>query len=255
MVRRLPALTIAALVSAAAACSRSETHVGVVAFSEEGGGIPDLEVTALPFDADGILDSLAAAHPAARPVFPDLEHEMLTYSRPEATQLHEIGAAWRATRDSVAILADSLNRVSPNSPGYAAAYERLRQQYRRLAQRAVERDREFREEIGEDRNLARRASAAADSLRAWERSAYADFAMLADTALARSGRNPQSGITNEHGHAQLALEPGAWWLMARLPERGNPFVERYWNVPMVVSPFGPRRVPLSKVNSSRRWRH
>jgi hypothetical protein len=253
MLRLTPAAV--SLLLTAGGCSQTDTHVQVFAFSEEGGSITDLEVTALPFDPDRMLDSLAAASPNARPAFPELESEMLAYRRPEAAQLHEIGAAWRYTRDSVSSLADSLNRVAPDSPGYATRYERLRQQYRRLAQRAVERDAEFRAQVGEDRELARRATAAADSLRVWERSAYGDFPRLSDSAVAMSGRSVLVGATDEHGHLDLELAAGPWWLVARLPELENPFVERYWNVPIVVSPFGPARVPLSERTGSRRWRH
>jgi hypothetical protein len=237
------------------ACSSSATHLEISAFHEGGTPLAGIEITALPFDAEHLLDSLTRRSNAPKPAFAELEAAIATYRRPDASELHEIGTAWRATRDSVARLADSLGNVSPDSPGYGAAYERLRQQYRRLAQRAVERDAAFRDQIGEDRNLALWATAAADSLRAWERSAYADFPNLADSAIARSGRTPVTGETDEQGRLELELHPGEWWIVTRLPDRENPFIERYWNVAVVVTSFGPARLPLYERNSSERWRH
>jgi hypothetical protein len=237
------------------ACSGAGTRVELHAFLAEGEPIVGMEILSLPFDPDRITDSLTRTANKPRPTFPELRAEMAAYRRPGAARLHEIGTSWRATRDSVKHLADSLNQVSPDAPGYAAAYERLRQKYRRLAQRQAERDVAFREQMGDDRDLALRASDAADSLRQWESEAYADFPALADSALACSGREPQEGVTDAAGRLTLVLEPGPWWLIARMRDEENPFSERYWNVAVVMSNLGPLRIPLSESNSLRRWRH
>jgi hypothetical protein len=248
-------LTAASLLVFGAGCSPADATVEVVAFLDESGPLVNLEITALPFDPAHILDSLASASPTPKPSFPELEAEMAAYRRPDATQLREIGTAWRVTRDSVARLADSLRLLAPDSPGYSQAYERLRSQYQRLAQRAVERDAQFRAQVGEDRDLALRASAAADSLRAWEQIAYADFPVLVDSVVARTGHEPQTAVTDEHGVAALVLPPGAWWLVAAMANRDNPFIERHWNVGLTVSAFGPTKIPLFDRNGATRWRH
>jgi hypothetical protein len=247
--------TALAAAMALAACSAPEPHLEFHASIHEGEVLAGLEIWALPFDPDRLLDSLARTSGSPRPEFPELEEEMSSYLRPDQDALLDIGTSWRATQDSVRRLADSLNQESPRSPGYAAAYERLRQQYQRLAQRAVERDAAFREQVGDDRELATRATAAADSLRAWEHIAYADFADLADTAVARAGREPMLVVTDSDGKAELVLEAGAWWLIAKQREGENPFRERYWNVPLVMSAVGPRVAPLYSGNSVTRWRH
>ncbi len=248
-------LAATALVAVGAGCTPTEAIVEVVAFLDESGPVTSVEITALPFDPWHVLDSLAAASVTPKPSFPALEAEMAAYRRPDVEEMRDIGTTWRITRDSVARLADSLRLVAPNSPEYDRAYERLRGQYQRLAQRAVERDAQFKEQVGEDRDLALRASAAADSLRAWERMAFAEFAELADSLVAWSGREPVTAVTDEHGAAELVLAPGRWWLVATLPDRDNPFVERHWNVGFTVSAFGPARVPLFDHNASTRWRH
>ncbi len=237
------------------ACSCAATRVEVYASLTEGEPIVGLEILFLPFDPDRITDSLARAASEPRPTFPELQAQMAAYRRPDAEQLYEIGTSWRAARDSVRHLADSLNRLSPTAPGYGAAYERLRLQYRRLARSQAERDATFRERMGDDRDLALRASEAADSLREWESKAYAGFPALADSAVARSGREPQQGVTDAEGRLALVLEPGPWWLIARMRDEENPFSEQYWNVAVVMSSLGPRRIPLSESNSLHRWRH
>ncbi len=113
-----------------------------------------LAVTALPFDAQRLLDSLASVAGTDRPDFSGLMTELESYRKPGEDQLTRIATPWRMTRDSVAQLADSLSRVSPRSPGYPAAYNRLRERYRLLAQRAAERDAKLREHTGDDRELA-----------------------------------------------------------------------------------------------------
>jgi hypothetical protein len=248
-------LTALASATVLVACSEQETNLELRAFLNDGEPLAGLVITALPFDPDRLLDSLASASSYPRPEFPELESEMAGYQRPDQTTLVNMGSGWRATYDSVQRLADSLNQVSPRSPAYSGAYEHLRQLYQRLAQRAVERDAALREQIGEDRELATRAAAAADSLRAWQNSAYADFAELADSALARAGRERIELVTDREGIAEVALERGAWWLIARRPNGENPFMEYYWNVPLVVNAMGPRVVPLYSGNVVTRWRH
>lgn len=248
-------LTALAAATVLVACSGQETHLELHAFLSEEEPLAPMEITALPFDPDRLLDSLAGASSHPLPEFPELALEMADYQRPGEAALNNIGSEWHATHDSVTQLADSLNHVSHRSPGYTAAYERLRQLYQRLAQRAVERDAALREQVGEDRELATRAAAAADSLRVWQNAAYADFADLADSALARSGRDRIELVTDGDGNAELVLEPGAWWLIAKWPHQENPFMEYYWNVPLVVNALGPRVVPLYPGNLVTRWRH
>jgi len=252
MPRWLTALVGLALGSVA--CN-GEGHIQVYAFAEHDAPLVGVEIMALPFDPDRMLDSLAQASAAVKPVFPELQAEMAAYVRPEEAVLRGIGAAWLDAMDEVKHLADSLNRVSPRSSGYAAAYDRLRMQYRQLAQRAVDRDREFREHMGDDRDLASRASAAADSLRRWENEAFAAFPELADSALARSGRPVHRDETDTAGKVRFTLSSGRWWLIVRWNDPDNPFTEHYWNVALRMSVLGPRKIQLYAENSTPRWRH
>jgi hypothetical protein len=236
-------------------CAGGDVEVEVHAVSEIGGPLAELEVRALPFDPDRILDSLGRVALAPRPRFHTLESEMAVYRRPSTEALESLGVEWRTTYDSVVRLADSLRSVSSQSAGYATAYDGLRRLYQRLAQRASDRDAEFQERIGDDRELAVRAGAAADTLRAWEREAYAAFPALADSAVARSGRPPRQARTDAGGHLVLTLEPGSWWLIARREKPENPFIEYYWKVGIVLSPVGPKAVPILPDNRVTRWRH
>jgi hypothetical protein len=215
-----------------------------------------LEVAAVPFDADGLLDSLAAAAPTPRPEFAELE-ERLTQFRPRAIPGEpdsNLTAAWHATRDSVRRLVDRLERMDRASPEYAAGYTRLRDLYARFTARQAAREAALRRLLSEDRSLADRAARAADSLRAWERVAYRDFPRLADARVRAAGRTVARATTDSAGRVVFQLSRGPWWVYARFTDPENPFIEFRWNVAATAAglPFG---LPLSRATSDSRWRH
>ena len=253
---RVPAagLVTAALWLLAGGC-RQDTQITVAAQWDGGQPIADLDVVALPFDPDRILDSLTAAAPTPPPAFPELKQEMEAYTPPADDPYEALNRPWRLLRDSVEALSDSLFAMDRTSPGYAAAYARFRTLYGRLSERAAERDRALRRVNGDRVALARRAATAADSLRAWEYTAFAAYPELAGEAVVTSGRDVVEGTTVEHGLAVLALAPGRWWLIARTPDVANPFMEYYWSVPATATRVLPIRVPITPANGVRRWRH
>jgi hypothetical protein len=247
-------LLAAGFLLAVVACGRDESAVIVRArWHEE--PIAELTVRAYPFDPDRILDSLAALASVPRPQFPELEQELATYQPANDSRLQDASRPWLALRDTVAALSDSLNGMDRRSPAYAPMYERFRQLYARLAQRAAERDAALRAVNGDHVDLARRAQAAAESLRVWELEAFAAYAEAAQTALQHSGHAVYDPSTNEAGAVELELPPGNWWLIARWTDPHNPFQEYYWNVPLRSSGWLPLWVPLMDGNSRRRWRH
>jgi len=185
-----------------------------------------------------------------------LEDELASYEKPDISQLTVALLPWQAIRDSVQHLADSLSKAgADSSPQYASAYDRLREQYQRLAQSSVDRDAAIRDQVGDDRQLAARAAAAADSLRAWEASALVQYPALADSAMARDGRSIHVSITNDEGIAEFRLAPGRWWIVATWVDPENPFREFHWNVGVVVRRFGGRLVPLHEGNGVGMWRY
>lgn len=241
-----------ATTGALAACR--EAPLEIRAALAPGGPMAGLTIAVLPFDPAALLDSLATRAPTPRPQFPDLERTLAAFQLPADSGEPPPGIAWRALRDSVAHLADSLNRVDRGAPGYAAAYGRFRHLYARLAQRAAERDAAIRHARRDELELVRRARAAADSLRTWERDAYAAFPDLARAAAQRAGRPVRQVTTDSIGIARVALEPGAWWLSARWPHPDNPFLEYQWTVPVRVAGL-PVAVPLTARNVETHWRH
>ena len=194
--------------------------------------IAGLEVTALPFDPDRILDSLTIAAPRPQPSFPELEEMLARYRRPDLGLFREVSGPLRELRDSVERLADSLNGADRRLPAYASRYARFRRMYGRLAQRAGERDAQWRQISGDELQLARRAQQAADSLRAWEEEAFAAYAELTAQATIREGRAVHGDTTDAEGAVILRLEPGSWWIVARWLDPDNPFQEFYWSVPI-----------------------
>lgn len=222
---------------------------------ESGRPLGGLAVTALPVDADRILDSLEAAASTPRPRFPELEAAMASYRPKERPVFAQLERAWLATRDSVERLADSLRGMNRAAPAYREAYNRLRALYSRLGKLTVERDQAARSLMRNDRELAQRAAAAADSLRRWERAAFAAFPDLLTRAVATSGREPHQLVLDSSGESTVQVQPGRWWLYARLPDSENPFQELYWNTSVTTNRWVPTVALISPRNAKRRWRH
>jgi hypothetical protein len=234
-------------------CGR-ETHVEIIATGEQGLPLEGLEIVALPYDPERLLDSLANLAPAPAPDYAALEAELLAFRRPSYQEDDAATRAWAAVRDSVDRLSDSLRGVDRRSPGYAAAYERFRRLYERFLQRTAARDAQVRELTGEVRDIALRAGRAADSLRAWEQDVYAATDSVAELAQAATGRAAVWGATDTAGRLSLALPPGRWWLQALKAHDENPFVEWAWNVPLTAAGF-PFRLPFPPERARARWRH
>jgi hypothetical protein len=237
------------------ASCEEQTRIVVDVTWDSGDPIVDLPLTALPFNPDHLLDSLTTAADAPAPAFPALEVEMRAYERPDPDPYEAVNRPWLALRDTVAALSDSLMQRARTDPGYAADYDRFRQLYARLAQRAAERDRALRDVNGDQVALARRVAVAADSLRAWEYQAYAAYPEAAAAAVVHSGRTVVEGVTDRAGRLALDVESGRWWIVGRIADPDNPFMEYYWNVPVTATRVVPVRLPIASGNARWRWRH
>jgi len=235
------------------ACSDAPTPIAVRA-TLDGVPVAGLDVTAYPFDPERLLDSLAGAYGEPRPDFSALEAELLAFTPPPPASGDTADAVWRATRDSVAALADSLNGVDRRSQGYREAYRRFRQLYGRLVQRSAAREAARRGDLDPLRDLARQAGRAADSLRAWERAAYAGFDSAAALQVTAGGRRAVLGTTAPDGWLTLDLPRGSWWIEARSKHPENPFAEYVWSV-SVVSAGLPFRLGLNTTTARLTWRH
>ncbi len=207
-----------------------------------------LEIVALPYDAQSILDSLGRAAPTPPPDYTALEMELRNYQRKDSDSIGNLNTEWAEARRPIADLADSLNGMERGSAEYTSAYVRFRTAYHALSSEEVVLERRMRRELGSDRDLAVRAGAAADSLRRWEQEAYRAFLDVV------AGENGITGKTDSLGQARLELEAGRWWLVARRPDPKNPFMEFAWNIPLVVSSIVPVATPLSGQNGNLRWR-
>jgi hypothetical protein len=221
----------------------------------DGRPVAGLRIMALPFDPDRLLDSLASEAPTPRPDFSDLETELRQFQRVADSVAARSSIPWRALRDTVVRLSDSLNAVDRRSPGYPSAYERFRDLYQRLLQQMAANEGAARGVDGATLSLARRAQRAADSLRAWEDEAYAGYSDAALAAIARAGGAPLDVVTDSAGIARLVLSRGRWWLVARLADAENPFMEYYWRVRMTTTGWLPVGLPLDHRTALWRWRH
>ncbi len=207
-----------------------------------------LEIVALPYDAQSILDSLGRAAPTPRPDYTALEMELRDYQRKDSDSIGNLNTEWAEARRPIADLAETVNEMERGSAEHASAYARFRTAYHALSREEVKLERRMKRELGSDRDLAVRAGVAADSLRRWEEDAYRTFL---DVVVGQDGI---TGSTDSLGQARLGLEAGRWWLVARRPDPENPFMEFAWNVPLVVSSIVPVATPLSGENGNLRWR-
>lgn len=229
------------------ACDGSQGTVEIRA-DFEAASLSNHEIVALPYDPERILDSLGRAFSEPRPEFPELEVELMGFRRSNPDSIAEFRAGWIDTREEVARLADSLNEIGRAAPGYAAAFARFRAAYTTLARTEAGLEREMRSELAEDRELARRAAAAADSVRLWERKAYRDFWHLTEAL------DEVRVTTDGAGKARVELAPGPWWIVAHAADPENPFLEFSWSIPIVVSVMVPVVVPVSSHTVTLRWR-
>jgi len=236
---------------------RPEPSLWVRALGPDGRPLAGVEIIAFPVNPDRLLDSLAASAPTPRPTFPELEAAIYAFSSPQAGR--ETGprapADWLATRDSVVALADSLRALDRASLAYRQAYGRLRDLYQRLSQRIAAADRTGQDDLQAERRLAERAAQAADALRQWERTAYAAFPDRLARAIQQTRRDLVRSTTDSTGTAVLNLEPGRWWIQARVRVPQNPFLERRWNVPVRLTGVLPVHLPLWEPTAVLRWRH
>lgn len=218
-------------------------------------GLSGVQIAAVPFDPEAILDSLAVNTADPQPTFAVLEAELFAFEPSDDEALAAINEPWLALRDSVADLSESLQAMDRAGAAYAAAYERFRTQYAAFTLRTAQRDRELSTLDGNAVELARWAQAAADTLRTWERRVYAPYDSLASAALAASGKEAHALTTDAQGTVHVTLEPGTWWLVVRRADTENPFLEYYWNARVRVNGLVPTVFPLTERHARRRWRH
>jgi hypothetical protein len=247
-------LVCAFLLWSMACADRAPVHVR--AFYQSGVPLSGLEVSAIPFDPNRLLDSLSRHAPTPKPDFGELETRLKNYRRRDTVgAVESVSAGWLAIKDSVVRMARELSRQDRRASGYREAYGRFRQLYARYSAKEAEREARQRNLFPTDRALAAEATRASDSLRAWETAAYRPFPALADERVARSGRPADRAHTDSVGAVRLELPNGEWWVTAKAPDPDNPFQELYWNVPVRITAALPLGVPLMRANATLRWRH
>ncbi len=255
MTRTLHLLTTVTALLGLQACARDAHPTLVDASLGEGAPAPALEISFLPFDPQALLDSLANASGIPRPAFEALEASLAAYRAPDEAALAAAAAPWRTLRDSLTTITDSLNTLARGSPPYARLFRQFRQMQPRLAPLAAQRDSAVGGILAEHRRLAERATTAAESLRSWEEVVYAPYPEVSELALRREGRSAVAIETDSTGAAEIHLERGRWWAVARVPDPENPFLEYAWTVPFTVTGWLPVQLPLMPRNARRRWRH
>ena len=226
----------------------------------DGTPLENLHITALPFDPDDLLDSLAAASPTPRPdMIRSGDCSSATSRRscgifdPQMTPRRNglLAPGWRSgtrSRDwpipstrQTDVRQTIPRRTSDSAPCTAAFRSGLPNVTQRSGASTVptcslhgaRRQQPIRSVPGNTTH-------------------YPD---VARQKVERLGRPAMETTTDSSGVAELALASGAWWIVARWPDPGDPFMEYYWNVPVHVNGWLPAAVPLHRTTAVRRWRH
>lgn len=220
----------------------------------DGQPLSRIDLLVIPYDAVALRDSLARMASRPRPEFPALEAALDTFRRRFPPELEDVYQDWRAARDRVEALGDSLEQMDRENSAYRSAYERFRTMYEGLAAQEAQLERATRELSSEERELARRAAAAADTLRRWEQQSLEAYDSLAAAALRASGRDIVGLTTDALGQADTVLAPGRWWALVRTPHQENPFRDYLWYVPFSVTGLTPLRIPLTQEMARLDWR-
>ncbi|MFQ5550766.1 MAG: hypothetical protein ACE5FJ_05965 [Gemmatimonadales bacterium] len=250
--RRAPASAVLSLMALTAACDTG-VHTIRVTLEREGEAVA-ADVYLLPYDLAGIIDSLTAVAARPQPENHELVSRLLAYEPPAATAIDAAASAWRSIRDTVAALSSRLSSMDPTDSRYVSLYQNFRAAYGRMIRSAGARERATMELLGDGRELAVLAAAAADSLRDWEAEALAGLQEAIDHA--SEARETVTAESLALGVYEAEVSPGPWWIFARARHPVNPFAEYVWYQPITVTrwkrsypvPLGDRRMEL-------RWRH
>ena len=76
-----------------------------------------------------------------------------------------------------------------------------------------------------------------------------------ERAVRQAGRDVHQVSTDSSGVTTISLPPGRWWIQASVRDPRNPFLERYWSVPVTLTPLVAVVVPLMEQTAVTRWRH
>ncbi len=251
---RKPWLFIGAILSFAG-CRDNSAHVTVRVALPLTLSNPAGELLLTRFDLSRVIDSLSTIADVPKPDFSALEQELMDFRPARSEALDSLQSEWFSVRQDVVRLADSLRRIGRDAPGYSGAYDRLRG----LHTQVTSRERALEERMGQlvpasRIQLARRAMAAADSLRAWEDQALAGLPTLLDSLTGALGPAVVVQLPAD-GRFERELATGTWWVAMRISHPENPFLEYYWETSFTLNRWIPVVVPVNERHMTLRWRH
>ncbi len=236
-----------ALVSAAvAACGPGEGSVQVVEGGEDGSepvGVADVEVQLLPYDRDGVFDSLAQAFPTPEPEMPPelaAAQEEIAAARQAWTDAE---ARWNALRDDLQRLSDRMEGLNRRTREYNTLFREHQQkhaEYERL-------DSRIQSLFSRFESLQAAATDRLDSMSVakenWEDDAFQDWNEVVAAKIAASGLDVHADTTDVDGNAFFRVAPGNYWVYARREVASE---EWYWNREFPLVRGMPATITLSR---------
>ena len=189
-----------------------------------------VDIVALPYDRDSVLESLDARAHSPRPDTAELDSLFARFRGP-FTAYTAMSYAEGALRDSLRLLRsrlDSLPRSAPDYPVMSAHYARLSDSLGRVQSRAQH----ARAALDRARaEFVSRSESLRSAIRHWEDSTYQGYDSIVENLDRARRRKPVTDTTDATGWAHFTLAPGAWWIHARAWDTSDPNSQWYWNIP------------------------
>lgn len=192
--------------------------------------LPGIEVAALPYDRDSILQVLERRAPTGRPHTRELDSLFQAFRGPF---LAFARAAWdveqaRRAHDSLAV---RLRAAPVGAPGTRELTLMLRRASDSLLRLGPQLER-ARNALGLARDtLWPRIERLQAEVRRWESSAYAGYDTIVRGIVRDRLKLGIADTTGADGWASLTIGSGKWWLYSRSPDPRDPNAHWYWNVP------------------------
>ncbi|HEX2168187.1 MAG TPA: hypothetical protein VHG09_13215 [Longimicrobiales bacterium] len=244
--KRLVLMAAVAGTATLSACGGGEVVVQV--YTEQEGQptpVPELQVSALPYDRDALFDSLGTAYGTPEPELPAELTQLRDSIAAANQQWSEMNARWAEGRDSLRTLLEGMQSIPRSNPRYLPMFNRYNALEREVSAAEAASDQAFQRFSALNDRYATQAEETRLAREQWADAAYADIDDVIDARLRELRLDAAVDTTNANGIVRFrGLRAGDWWIHARYD---LPFAELYWNEPIQVD--GDVQIQLTRENA------
>ncbi|MBT8398770.1 MAG: hypothetical protein HKO65_03210 [Gemmatimonadetes bacterium] len=204
--------------------------------------IAELEVQFIPFDRDGVFDSLTSAFPTPEPEIPaDLLAAQQEIAEAQAAwQAAE--ATWGSGRDRLQQISDELQTLNRAEARYVTLFNEFQDRERRVAQAERAKDQAFRTFTELQEGFIQRRDSMRIVKAQWADEAFAAVTEVFIAKAREAGQDFLVDTTDAQGYMLTDVPPGQWWVYAFYEQA---YTELYWNLPITVERGAPVEVRLN----------